>query len=177
MTLRPFFTFAVYGTCRNGHYLPTHGILLTLVVTHSFPKTYPVLACPTFRVEQAIGLNKAQAAKLEHAIQQEAQKYKGQEMVFQVRNRYPHRVQGIHPCADSNICSRVDERECQASERGLRFSSCADESSRRRTREGQCLQRLPGALSDLICYCRPRSSEKRRKLRSSNSVLRNLLSS
>ncbi|KAL1938729.1 hypothetical protein VTO73DRAFT_11332 [Trametes versicolor] len=49
-----------------------------------FPKTYPVLACPTFRVEQPTGLNRAQAAKLEHAIQQEAQKYKGQEMVFQI---------------------------------------------------------------------------------------------
>ncbi|KAI0635341.1 Serine/threonine-protein kinase [Trametes polyzona] len=49
-----------------------------------FPKTYPVLACPIFKVEQANGLTKAQVAKLEHAIQQEAQKYKGQEMVFQI---------------------------------------------------------------------------------------------
>lgn len=84
----------IYGFCRNEHCFPTHGILLTLVVPCSFPKTYPVLACPTFRVEQAIGLNRAQSTKLEHAIQQEAQKYKGQEMVFQVRSRYSHRAQG-----------------------------------------------------------------------------------
>lgn len=60
-------------------------IPLTNLALFRFPKTYPVLACPTFRVEQANGLTKAQVAKLEHAIQQEAQKYKGQEMVFQVR--------------------------------------------------------------------------------------------
>ncbi|KAH9846907.1 Serine/threonine-protein kinase [Lenzites betulinus] len=49
-----------------------------------FPKTYPVLACPTFKVEQPVGITRAEAAKLEYAIQQEAQKYKGQEMVFQM---------------------------------------------------------------------------------------------
>ncbi|KAI0354133.1 Serine/threonine-protein kinase [Trametes cingulata] len=50
----------------------------------TFPKTYPTLACPIFKVEQGTGLTKAEVAKLEHAIQQEAQKYKGQEMVFQI---------------------------------------------------------------------------------------------
>ncbi|KAI9060398.1 Serine/threonine-protein kinase [Trametes sanguinea] len=49
-----------------------------------FPKTYPILACPIFKVEQGVGIAKADLAKLEHAIQQEAQKYKGQEMVFQI---------------------------------------------------------------------------------------------
>ncbi|KAI0666498.1 Serine/threonine-protein kinase [Trametes maxima] len=58
------------------------GIFFYLHTT--FPKTYPTLACPIFRVERASGLTKGQVAKLEHAIQREAQAYKGQEMVFQI---------------------------------------------------------------------------------------------
>ncbi|CDO76045.1 hypothetical protein BN946_scf184959.g3 [Trametes cinnabarina] len=48
------------------------------------PKTYPILACPIFKVEQGAGITKVDLARLEHAVQQEAQKYRGQEMVFQI---------------------------------------------------------------------------------------------
>ncbi|KAI8973080.1 Serine/threonine-protein kinase [Trametes punicea] len=63
---------------------PEHDEHVFFYLHTTFPKTYPMLACPIFRVEQGSGLTKAELAKLEHAIQQEAQKYKGQEMVFQI---------------------------------------------------------------------------------------------
>ncbi|OSC98901.1 Serine/threonine-protein kinase [Trametes coccinea BRFM310] len=63
---------------------PEHAEDIFFYLHTIFPKTYPILACPIFRVEQGAGITKADLAKLEHAVQQEAQKYKGQEMVFQI---------------------------------------------------------------------------------------------
>ncbi|KAI0777469.1 Serine/threonine-protein kinase [Trametes elegans] len=63
---------------------PEHAEDVFFYLHTTFPKTYPTLACPIFRVEQGTGITRPQLAKLEHAIQQEAQKYKGQEMVFQI---------------------------------------------------------------------------------------------
>ncbi|GLB36853.1 putative anticodon binding domain of tRNAs [Lyophyllum shimeji] len=49
------------------------------------PKTYPNLACPIFTVQKPIeGLNNEQVTTLSQRITAEAQKYRGQEMVFQI---------------------------------------------------------------------------------------------
>ncbi|KAI0653862.1 Serine/threonine-protein kinase [Cubamyces menziesii] len=50
----------------------------------TFPKTYPTLACPIFRAELGSGIAKADLTKLEHAVQREAQKYKGEVMVYDI---------------------------------------------------------------------------------------------
>ncbi|KAI0954220.1 hypothetical protein AcV7_007513 [Taiwanofungus camphoratus] len=50
-----------------------------------FPKTYPMIACPTFTIQQPIrGLKANEVTKLSHTIHTEAQRNKGAEMVFQV---------------------------------------------------------------------------------------------
>ncbi len=49
------------------------------------PKTYPSLACPIFTIEKPLlGLTTEQVTKLSHAVNGEAQKCRGSEMVFQV---------------------------------------------------------------------------------------------
>lgn len=64
--------------------------LYKTVVSCRFPKTYPTLACPTFTIQKPIeGLNNEQVTKLSHAIVSEAQKCRGSEMVFQVRQVIP----------------------------------------------------------------------------------------
>ena len=53
-----------------------------------FPKTYPTIACPTFTIrDPSKGLTNDQITKLTLAVRAEAQKYRGSEMVFQVRYR------------------------------------------------------------------------------------------
>ncbi|TFK23737.1 other/PEK/GCN2 protein kinase [Coprinopsis marcescibilis] len=51
------------------------------------PKTYPLLACPTFTLQKpAKGLSADQLSKLQHLINAEAQKLRGNEMVFTIAN-------------------------------------------------------------------------------------------
>lgn len=50
-----------------------------------FPKTYPRVAYPNFTITKPIhGLDNDQVTKLNHAIQEQVQKHRGSEMVFQV---------------------------------------------------------------------------------------------
>ncbi|KAF8345771.1 kinase-like domain-containing protein [Amanita rubescens] len=52
-----------------------------------FPKTYPSLACPIFTIEKPLlGLTIEQVTRLSHAVNGEAQKCRGSEMVFQIVN-------------------------------------------------------------------------------------------
>ncbi|KAF8920390.1 hypothetical protein CPB85DRAFT_1429191 [Mucidula mucida] len=50
-----------------------------------FPKTYPRVAYPNFTITKPIhGLDNDQVTKLNHAIQEQVQKHRGSEMVFQI---------------------------------------------------------------------------------------------
>lgn len=62
-------------------------MLSALSHIHRFPKTYPTLTCPTFAVDKPInGITDAQATTLLRSINAEAQRFKGSEMVFDVRH-------------------------------------------------------------------------------------------
>ncbi|KAF8148631.1 kinase-like domain-containing protein [Crassisporium funariophilum] len=64
---------------------PAHASKISLQLHVKFPKTYPRLACATFALEKPIkGLNEAQISKLYHEITAEAQKLRGNEMVFSI---------------------------------------------------------------------------------------------
>ncbi|KAL6299472.1 kinase-like domain-containing protein [Sparassis latifolia] len=67
------------------HPEPDHADQLYFHLHVKFPKTYPVIACPTFTIQQPIrGLKTDQTTKLTSAIHAESLRNKGAEMVFQI---------------------------------------------------------------------------------------------
>ncbi|KAF8959858.1 kinase-like domain-containing protein [Flammula alnicola] len=64
---------------------PEHAQKISFDLHVKFPKTYPHLACPMFSIEKPIkGINDAQCTTLLRAINVEAQRFKGGEMVFEI---------------------------------------------------------------------------------------------
>lgn len=64
-----------------------HANKISLHLHVKFPKTYPRLTYPSFAIEKPIhGITNEQISKLSHAINAEAQRCKGSEMVFQMVN-------------------------------------------------------------------------------------------
>ncbi|KIJ97967.1 hypothetical protein K443DRAFT_104703 [Laccaria amethystina LaAM-08-1] len=67
---------------------PDHASKVNVQLHVKFPKTYPLLACPTFTLQKpAKGLTNEQLTKLSQAINGEAQKQRGSEMVFSARKQ------------------------------------------------------------------------------------------
>ncbi|KAF9561509.1 other/PEK/GCN2 protein kinase [Agrocybe pediades] len=67
------------------HPVPEHASKVNFNLHVKFPKTYPRLASPIFSIEKpTVGINDAQVSKLMHAINSEAQRLKGFEMVFSI---------------------------------------------------------------------------------------------
>lgn len=65
---------------------PDHPDKIIVDLHVKLPKTYPVLACPTFTLQKpAKGLTNDQVSKLQQVVNGEAQKQRGTEMVFTVR--------------------------------------------------------------------------------------------
>ncbi|KAF8186819.1 hypothetical protein BJ912DRAFT_1022739 [Pholiota molesta] len=70
---------------RVSHPEPEHAARVSFDLHVKFPKTYPTLACPTFSIDKPLtGLTDAQASTLLRAINVEAQRFKGGEMVFEI---------------------------------------------------------------------------------------------
>ncbi|TFK38831.1 hypothetical protein BDQ12DRAFT_605427 [Crucibulum laeve] len=68
---------------RVSHPDTEHSSKINLHLNVKFPKTYPRLACPTFTIQRPInGLSADQVNKLSHAINSEAQRLRGSEMVM-----------------------------------------------------------------------------------------------
>ncbi|KAJ2913179.1 hypothetical protein MD484_g7237, partial [Candolleomyces efflorescens] len=66
---------------------PDHPDKIIVDLHVKLPKTYPVLACPTFTLHKpAKGLTNDQVAKLQQVVNGEAQKQRGTEMVFTIAN-------------------------------------------------------------------------------------------
>ncbi|KAH9923827.1 uncharacterized protein B0H18DRAFT_1013542 [Fomitopsis serialis] len=64
---------------------PEHTDKIYFHLHTKFPKTYPTIACPTFTIQQPIhGLKTNDITQLSNTIHAEAQKQKGEEMVFQI---------------------------------------------------------------------------------------------
>lgn len=85
------------------------------------PKTYPSNAPPIFTVQHPIvGLRPDEVSKLTHAIHDEAQRKKGEEMVFQVNLEVIVVVEfALSHSSDRLLRKGVDGGQCQAANRGL----------------------------------------------------------
>lgn len=70
-------------------YTPTLTFIFRLTLRERLPKTYPAVACPNFAIQKPIqGFNTDHVTRLGAAIHHESQKYRGSEMVFQVRSKH-----------------------------------------------------------------------------------------
>ncbi|KAI0828484.1 Serine/threonine-protein kinase [Trametes gibbosa] len=113
-----------------------------------FPKTYPVHACPTFKVEQPNGFSRSEAGKLEYAIQQEAQKYKGQEMVFQmVTFAQEWMSEHIKPPSEvsGSLAVQMNRRAVEQEKASIRQSSRSTRARKQREEEEAALQQKRAA--------------------------------
>ncbi|KAK2467467.1 hypothetical protein APHAL10511_000322 [Amanita phalloides] len=109
-----------------------HADKVCLHLRIKLPKTYPTLTYPIFTIEKPIqGITPEQVVRLSHAVNIEAQKCKGSEMVFQI-------VTFVQEWLSDNVKPRVEvigSLALQMTQRAM------DEERARKQREAEDLQR------------------------------------
>ncbi|KAH6903402.1 other/PEK/GCN2 protein kinase [Coprinopsis sp. MPI-PUGE-AT-0042] len=135
------------------------------------PKTYPHLACPTFTLQKpAKGLSPDQISKLQQLINAEAQKQRGNEMVFTIANLCQDwLVTNVAPLVEVSGSLAVQMTQRALDEERNRKQRQAEEARREEERKKKEMQEMEAQMQQIALENMLAREEQHRSRKRANS--------